>query len=153
MKIAIISDSHGNKKGIDKLFSEGGFDYLFYLGDGISDLGNYIYLDNVFSVSGNCDFFSTVENEKVIDLEGVKFFLTHGNKYGVKYSYDTILERGKELGARFICFGHTHRQCMEIVDDMYLLNPGSFKKIDGVSKGILIDITKGSVSLNTLKII
>ena len=56
MKIVIISDSHGNKLAIDTVFKTIEFDYLFFLGDGLNDLGDYIYLDNVIAVSGNCDF-------------------------------------------------------------------------------------------------
>lgn len=152
MKIAIISDSHGNKKGIDKLFEMGGFDYLFYLGDGLSDLGSYIYLDNVFAVSGNCDFLSSVENERVVDLAGTKFFITHGNKYGVKYSMDGITDRAKELSVRVVCFGHTHRQLMEEREGVLYLNPGSFKKSDGVSIGLVLEIEDNKFSLSTIRV-
>ena len=69
MRIMLISDSHGNKLGIDKIFSTQKFDYLFFMGDGLNDLGDYIYLDNVFAVSGNCDFFSKVDNEKCVEIK------------------------------------------------------------------------------------
>lgn len=152
MKIAIISDSHGNKAGINRLFEMGGFDYLFYLGDGLGDLGTYQYLDNVFAVSGNCDYLSSVENEKIIELDGIKFFITHGNMYGVKYSMSGIVDRAKEVCARVVCFGHTHRQLMEEKDGVLYLNPGSFKKLDGVSTGLLLDIDKKKYSLSTIKV-
>ena len=80
MKIVVISDSHGNSIGIDKIFQNIKFDYLFYLGDGLNDLGNYIFLDNVFAVSGNCDFFSDYPNEREFNLNNIKFLITHGNR-------------------------------------------------------------------------
>ncbi len=152
MKIAIISDSHGNKSGINKLFEMGDFDYLFYLGDGLSDLGSYQYLENVFVVSGNCDYLSSVDNEKVFELNGVKFFITHGNNYGVKYSMSGITDRAREINARVVCFGHTHKQLMEEREGVLYLNPGSFKRVDGVSTGLVLDIDNKNFSLSTIKV-
>ncbi|MBE5738474.1 MAG: metallophosphoesterase [Clostridiales bacterium] len=152
MKVAIISDNHGNKRAIDKLFERNDFDYLFYLGDGISDIGTYLYLDNVYAVSGNCDFMSSVENERFFELEGIKFFITHGNRYGVKYSMDSIVDRAKEVGAKVVCFGHTHRQLIEERDGILFVNPGSFKRIDGMSIGLYLNIEEGKFSFSSLRI-
>lgn len=152
MKIAIISDSHGNKKAIDDLMSRGGFDYLFFLGDGLSDLGGYAYLDNVFMVSGNCDFFSSEPNEKVFELEKHKFWITHGNKYGVKYSLESLVSRAKEVGARVVCFGHTHKVFMEEIDGILFINPGSLKKSDGVSSGIMLEIDGDKYSIGSIRV-
>ena len=41
MRIILVSDSHGNKDGIVKLINNESCDYLFFLGDGLSDLGVY----------------------------------------------------------------------------------------------------------------
>lgn len=152
MKIAIISDNHGGKGYIDRLFQMGGFDYLFYLGDGIENLGTYKYLDNVYAVSGNCDFFSTEPNEQFFTLDGTRFFITHGNKYGVKYSMDSLITRAKEIGANIVCFGHTHRVFMEEKDGVLFLNPGSFKAENGVASGLVLDIENGKYSISTLRV-
>jgi predicted phosphodiesterase len=72
LRIAVISDSHGNRKAVNYLFENYKFDYLIHCGDGVADLGNYIYLDNVFAVSGNCDIFSIEDDEKIIQLENKK---------------------------------------------------------------------------------
>ena len=146
MKIAIISDSHGNKNAINKLFNQIDFDYLFFLGDGLGDLGDYKYLENVYYVAGNCDFFSNEVNEKVIFLDKYKFFITHGNKYGVKHTLDIIKDRGDELGVDFVCFGHTHNQLIDSYNGKYLLNPGSFqKKSNNKSSGLILEIEKDIV--------
>lgn len=143
MKILIISDSHGNKKALNHVFNDMEFDYLIFLGDGLNDLGDYKYLDNIYFVAGNCDFFSNEPNEKLINIAGKKFFITHGNKYGVKGRLDMLKARGDELGVDFVCFGHTHSQCIETYNGRYLLNPGSFqKKSNGESVGLQVDIDK-----------
>ena len=152
MKIVIISDSHGNKKGINNLFDQVKFDYLIFLGDGIGDLGDYKYLDNVYFVAGNCDFFSNDPNEQIITIGGKKFFITHGNKYGVKGRLDMIKSKGDELGVDFVCFGHTHSQCIETYNGKYLLNPGSFqKKSNGESSGLIVEIGE-DVKISALKV-
>ena len=65
MRILLVSDSHGNRDGIEKLIENEQFDYLFFLGDGLSDLGLYDNIENIIAVSGNCDFFSVVPNESI----------------------------------------------------------------------------------------
>ena len=126
MRLILVSDSHGNKDGINKIFSNEDFDYLFFMGDGLSDLGTYINLDNVFAVSGNCDFFSKVENEKHLELGGYKIFMTHGNKYGVKSKLDFLIEKAENIGVDLVFYGHTHRQSIERIGNTYYINPGKF---------------------------
>jgi putative phosphoesterase len=43
----------------------------------------------------------------------------------VKYEYQTILDRGKELGVNAVFFGHTHIPMISKQEDILLLNPGS----------------------------
>ena len=140
MKIVVISDSHGNRVGIDNIFQKIKFDYLFFLGDGLQDLGTYINLDNVIAVSGNCDYFTDVENELDFIIDGKKFFITHGNKYGVKYSMNSLCKKANELGVDFCFYGHTHRQIVENIDGVYYINPGSFQR--GKLDGLIIEIDK-----------
>lgn len=148
MKIVVISDSHGNSTGIDKIFKELDFDYLFFLGDGLKDLGDYLYLDNVYAVSGNCDFFSIEPNEKEFILNEVKFFITHGNAYGVKYSLHSLMSEGKNRGVDFVLFGHTHNKYIEEFDNLKVLNPGTFKN----NQGVILEIEKDNYKITPLEI-
>ena len=141
MKIIIISDSHGNKIAIDKIFKTQEFDYLFFLGDGLNDLGDYIYLDNVYAVSGNCDFFSNVPNEREFYIKDIKFFITHGNKYFVKKSLDFLKGRAMEENIDFACFGHTHNKVVERYNHTIFINPGTFyHKLNNKSYGLILNI-------------
>jgi putative phosphoesterase len=153
MKLILISDSHGNKEGIDKIFSQLDFDYLFFMGDGLSDLGTYINLEYVYAVSGNCDFFSRVDNEKCLELGEYKIFMTHGNKYGVKSSLNHLIERGDEVGANLVFYGHTHRQNIEYINNVYYINPGKFyPNSDGESVGIEVVLDENGVRAGTFRI-
>ena len=73
MKLILISDSHGNSKGINKILDSQNFDYLFFMGDGLGDLGAALNLDNVYVVSGNCDFLSSIPNERFVEIDNLKF--------------------------------------------------------------------------------
>ncbi|MBO4572841.1 MAG: metallophosphoesterase [Clostridia bacterium] len=131
MKTAIvISDTHGNTADIKKLIpliEEN--DYLFHLGDGLSDLKVLPehLLSKVISVVGNCDpSFGDAETVRII--EGVKVFLTHGHDYGVKGSKSRLLARGKSLCANACFFGHSHKATAENVDGIWLINPGTLSR-------------------------
>lgn len=43
-----------------------------------------------------------------LTLDGVKFFLTHGHRYSVKYALDALLNAAYFAGADMVLFGHTH---------------------------------------------
>ena len=131
MKTAIVvSDTHGNVKELLKLlplFEEN--DYIFHLGDGLDDLLRLpAHLHKkIVCVSGNCDL-SGEDDEKLLTIEGVKIFMTHGHRYGVKGSPLKLLLRGKELGADICFYGHNHRADAEKIDGVYLVNPGTLTR-------------------------
>lgn len=154
MKIVLLSDSHGNKDGIDKLFSSVDFDYLFFMGDGLNDFGCYLDMENVYAVSGNCDFFSRLDNEKYVELGGKKIFFTHGNKYGVKLNLDKLITRAKEIGVDLVFYGHTHNQRVDLIDGIYFINPGKFfPNSSKESCGLILNIDGDKVTTNELKIV
>ncbi len=122
IKIVVVSDSHGNPKAIDKVFNTVKFDYLIFLGDGLSDLGCYANLENVLKVRGNCDFFSRTDDYLIKQLGGLKFFCCHGDAYGVKRGTQKIVSAGKLLNADVVIFGHTHKFSYDIVEGMHVIN-------------------------------
>lgn len=128
MKTAIaLSDSHGNRRifeKIDRQLLE--CDYIFHLGDGFSDafwLKNR-YGNKVVAVAGNCDG-DTEGDRKLLEIEGVKIFLTHGHKYNVKRSLDELFNAACEIGATVCLYGHTHEKSVENYGEIRLINPGS----------------------------
>ena len=153
MRIIIVSDSHGNRDGIEKLISNEKFDYLFFLGDGLSDLGLYDNLENVIAVSGNCDFFSIVPNERVVKVGQYNILATHGNRYGVKKGLNELRERAEMEKVDFVFFGHTHKALVENINNIYYVNPGTFyKNSSGESCCMELVINGEEVKFNTLRI-
>lgn len=130
MRIGVISDTHGNLYMAQKAIKQmGKIDLLLHAGDHYQDA---LLLEQeltipVKSVKGNCDYGADAEGEKIIELAeiGVKIFLTHGHKYGVKSGLNRLFYRGLELGADIIIFGHTHIPFYQQEGKMHLLNPGS----------------------------
>lgn len=79
----------------------------------------------LYRVCGNCD--REPVNPEVLQptLDGVKFFLTHGHRYSVKYTLDALLNAGYFAGADIVLFGHTHRAVNETMQGLYVVNPGT----------------------------
>ena len=153
MRIILTSDSHGNRDGFEKLIENEKFDYLFFLGDGLGDLGLYDNLENVIAVSGNCDFFSVVPNERIIKIGKYNVLATHGNRYGVKGGLAKLRERAEEEKVDFVFFGHTHRPTIEFINNIYYINPGSFHmNSSGESCCVELVLTDSDVKINSLKI-
>ncbi len=129
--VCVISDSHGNRTAIDKLFpifAES--DYVIHLGDTSSD-GQYIknaFGGKVYTVNGNCDFIRVGEDELTAEIDGVKIFACHGDRYGVKRGYDRLAYRAEELGCKVALFGHTHCATEEQIGGIQLFNPGTLSR-------------------------
>lgn len=129
--ICVVSDSHGNRTAIDKLFPVfAESDYIIHLGDTSSD---GMYIKNAFGgkttvVNGNCDFMRVGENELTLDVEGVKIFACHGDRYGVKQGYDRLARRAEEDGCKIALYGHTHCPAEYEICGVRLFNPGTLSR-------------------------
>lgn len=129
--ITVVSDSHGNRQaldGLERIFSES--DYIIHLGDTSSD-GSYIlkkFPEKTILLNGNCDIWTFGENERVIEIEGVKIFACHGHRYSVKSTFAPLAKRAKELGCRIALYGHTHDADERETDGVMLLNPGTLSR-------------------------
>lgn len=137
----LISDTHGNRRAVeelDHLFAES--DYIIHLGD-TSDDGAKIrakYPDKTYLLNGNCDFMKLGENELTLEIEGLKIFATHGHLYSVKYTFEKLAARAKELGCNIALYGHTHRADERELHGIKLINPGSLSRYSQKSYGYLV---------------
>lgn len=125
--IIVISDTHGRLPDNEILWEAfDNADYIFHLGDGANEIRKLkeIYGDKLIYVYGNSDGI-TSELEKTMNIENVKFFLTHGHNYNVK-THDVFLQlRGEELGVDCCLYGHTHIPQISEYGKFKLINPGS----------------------------
>lgn len=123
--ILVVSDTHGQKNLLETLIEKQSYDLVFFLGDGVRDF-NDIEEDNILKVQGNCDLFCDEPIYRIEIINGIKILLCHGHTFFVKYDIYSLLNKAKQLGCRFVFYGHTHRQFMETIDGITLINPGSF---------------------------
>lgn len=138
MRILLFSDSHGDIRGMEKAIRKNdGVDMIIHLGDCVSDIlrimdafGKYRYE----FVQGNNDWSRGYPQEKTLELEGRRIFITHGHQYNVKYDYRRIASRGSAIGADAVFFGHTHEPEEFFSDGMLVLNPGSVSGSRSLSK-------------------
>lgn len=125
--IIVLSDSHGMLPKDDNFWTVlDEADYIFHLGDGINEINTLksIYKDKFYYVYGNCDTFNA-EPFKIVEVEGVKFLLTHGNSFGVKHDLYNLAFECKYQNIKYGLYGHTHIAKVDEIDGVTLINPGS----------------------------
>ena len=123
----VLSDTHGNLLDLKKLegiMAES--DYVIHLGDNIADtrLLPPNITKKLYAVKGNCDGGG---DDMIIEAEGKRILLTHGDRYGVKSGTDELFYRAKGLNADAVFFGHTHIAVIEERAGVLMVNPGTLK--------------------------
>jgi putative phosphoesterase len=131
MRIAVISDTHGDLTGVVALREQiGPVDALLHAGDHFADaprVAQALGLPQAacHAVVGNCDWGAPGPKEAVLELGGVRIFLVHGHNHGVKAGLLRITYAAAEAGARVAVFGHSHVPVLQEASGILLLNPGS----------------------------
>lgn len=128
MQIAVISDTHRDKNSMRYSLNKiKRAEILFHLGDNIEDIQFYKenFHGKIINVKGNCDFNCKEESEKIVHIDNIKFFITHGHKYNVKENIFRLNYKAHEIGAKVVLYGHTHIPSIEYEDGIWFINPGS----------------------------
>lgn len=123
--IVVFSDSHGFPlpTKLQEVAREA--DFVFFLGDGIRGLDDMLLHKGFHAVKGNCDAYCGFPDDELVQVEDVKFLLTHGHEYHVKHDKLPILLKAHELGANVALYGHTHFAEELEEQGILLLNPGA----------------------------
>ena len=138
MKILVMSDSHSSisymRFCVDKLKP----DHIVHLGDHYEDgqtLAELYPHIRMHIVPGNCDYFGPGAREPVVlcyDIGGIRFFMTHGHKHGVKSGDGVLLSAAKDMNAQVVLYGHTHvSDCYKTEEGMWVMNPGTCRGYGG----------------------
>lgn len=131
MAIAIVSDSHipSRAQSIPDQFRERirDADHVLHAGDFDSEgalADTLAVAPELTAVSGNMDRALGLPAVETVELDGVRFVLTHGTGSARGYERrvsETVREAGGDVG---VC-GHTHEVLDTSRDGVRLLNPGS----------------------------
>ncbi len=131
-KILVISDVHRNTHGLMSILNENkDIDMKLFLGDFEElNIDKQKELTALFdySVVGNCDRRDISPISQIIDVDGLRIFMTHGHYYGSlfkKIDFKSLVKSGKENKADLILHGHDHIEHDEIIDGIRVVNPGS----------------------------
>ena len=149
MKILVFSDSHGAMGKMVEAMEHERPHHVFFLGDHYRD-GielSQLYPDIPMDiVRGNCDW-GKGPDLRVVELEGVRFLLTHGHLQYVKSGLDELLQEAENRQVQVACFGHTHLAKVVYRDGIYLMNPGSAGGCHAREGYGVIEALGGSVNL------
>ena len=144
MRAAVFSDTHSNTALMLEAVRRTRPDVLIHLGDhrsrdeergldGDHDRDTICLKSEfpeipLFSVRGNCDFFTTAPDRDIVPLGPVKAFITHGHLYNVDWSTDSLAYAAQEAECQIAMFGHTHEAMNGELGSIRLLNPGTAGK-------------------------
>ena len=132
--VGVVSDTHGNREGMlllaERLRSLG-VEILLHLGDDYRDLATLAQAGlKVIGVPGvYCPEYRNpkIPNRQVVELGGLKFFLTHTE---TRHPYDDPQDSDPEMTCYevdAVLFGHTHAPGLEERQGVPWINPGHLR--------------------------
>lgn len=133
MDILVVSDSHGDFQNLQKLIERHTeIDTIVHLGDGAEEIWqlSLLYPQKQFHyVLGNNDLNCNedIPAQQVVTIENSKILLVHGHLFAAGKRQKTLVKLAKSLGAQAVFYGHTHVFFHEIIDTVFVLNPGAVK--------------------------
>lgn len=131
MRVLVLSDSHSSLRFMRFCVRTFAPEVVIHLGDHYEDgeaLADEFYRIRFYQVPGNCDHYRNdlnVPETLVENIEGVKIFMTHGHRHGVKMGLSKLISDARSVGADAVLFGHTHESYCEKEGGMWIVNPGS----------------------------
>ena len=140
MNILVFSDSHGNVEDMIRWTHLLQPDGVFHLGDLQRDaraLEREFPRLPVMSVPGNCDGWTDEADIRNLRVEGCRVLASHGHRWQVKSGYGAAIAAARRAGASVLLFGHTHEAYCELVDGLWVMNPGSIGAQGRGSCGLL----------------
>lgn len=149
MKIAVLSDTHGNYplaiKMLDRIAD---LDCIIHLGDVLhdADIIEQALCLPVIKLAGNCDSAPKAKRELLLNISGRSLFLSHGDLYRVKNGIDKIYERASSVSADIVLYGHTHIPAVQKKGEILLVNPGSLKEAEVPQSLAIIHLNETEVS-------
>lgn len=131
MTILVLSDSHSALSFMRSCIETVVPDAVVHLGDHYDDataVAEEFPGLRFYQVPGNCDRYRNIFGAPETLVEkvcGVRLFMTHGHLHRVKSGLYALLADARTTGVQAVLFGHTHTPHCELVDGLWVLNPGS----------------------------
>ncbi|MEG0528751.1 MAG: YfcE family phosphodiesterase [Bacilli bacterium] len=138
MKIIVISDAHGDKHEIEKVYlKEQNCDLFLDCGD--SQLTPEEIMPFI-SVKGNCDFFNFPIKREIKTPFGI-IYISHKSPMFFNSKVNDYL---------FVLSGHTHVVSVKKIENTYFINPGSLThpRDNELGSYVVIDINESNKEIN-----
>lgn len=155
MKIAVLSDTHGNYPLAIKMLDRiSGLDCIIHLGDVLhdADIIEQSFSLPVIKLAGNCDSTPKATRELLLSISGRSLFLSHGDLYGVKGGIDRIYEKASSVSADIVLYGHTHVPAVQKIGEILLVNPGTLKVAEVPQSLAIIQLNDSEVSAEIIMV-
>lgn len=133
MRAIVFSDSHKNLNNMIPIVEAnvGHADYIFHLGDCVSDFEDLRACYPTFKIEGVCgnnDWRANGVTDLILTVGNHRVFMTHGHLYDVKVTLARLLRKAKEVEADVLLYGHTHVPFCRTIDGILVMNPGSISR-------------------------
>jgi putative phosphoesterase len=156
MRILIFSDTHGDARVMPRVVAAEKCSLVLHLGDCVADcdaLRREFPMIPVWQVAGNDfrDRLSGVQDDYTFELEGVRVFMTHGDRYGG--TAETVCAAAEARGAAVALFGHTHVAATGVFGGAAFMNPGSpARPRDGRASYGVLTLENGEFSMEIVRL-
>ncbi len=153
VKALVFSDTHGNVQFVTRMVKKVTPHVCLHLGDGLEDI---LEVKNslktpIVCVPGNCDFWQDPQWWKVVDLNGRRVFLTHGDRFQVDEGLDNLLAFAMKQKCDLVLYGHTHRPYVEWHGEVLVVNSGSAMLGSNILTCALVTIGAEYVNVEILR--
>ncbi len=123
-QIVVMSDNHGYQASIKQGYElESDADYYIHCGD--SETHRSQDLNGWICVSGNNDWGLDLPRQSILEIEGLKCLITHGQFFGYFNKEVKMKELLEQNDCTVLFSGHTHMPSIEEEDGYIFINPGS----------------------------
>jgi uncharacterized protein len=149
MKLMILSDTHGNYLLAVKALEEAGqVDQIIHLGDEFEDarMIEAISGSPLIKVPGNCDLGVEDARNITVTFDGIRVFMTHGDRYQVKSGLARLHKKAAAEQAGIVLYGHTHVAAITEIDGILFVNPGCLGYNCSTPSYAILTITHGKVA-------
>ena len=157
MKIVVVSDTHRNFAVLDRCVNANlDADLFIHLGDGENearDVHNLHPDKAMIYVGGNCDF-GMHKSKQIVTVCGYKIFCCHGHLQDVHHGLERLVADAKVNECKVALYGHTHLYRTEVVDGVFVMNPGSLDSPRNRNKptyGVIEISSNGEVKMNIIE--
>lgn len=141
MQLLVLSDTHLQNDLLKKITDRyPNMDYYIHCGDS-SLKNNNPLLTKYLTVNGNHDQLGTFNINIIFKAEKYRCLITHGNKFNIYYGNDQLITFMKKKHIDIAFHGHTHVPVCSVIENKYIINPGS------------VMINRGSYGFGTFAIV